>query len=100
LIAGTYAAVLGCLAWSPCFPGRAVLRSSVLTACGTISYGLYVYHPFLIDVVNAWKTPKTLASALVVVVASLIVSMLSYMLLERPFLRLKRYFPSTPKSPG
>jgi peptidoglycan/LPS O-acetylase OafA/YrhL len=75
-----------------------VLEFSPITYLGRISYGIYVYHPFMKEGARegvlriAPQTPEegwaVIACALA---ATLIVSSLSWALLERPLNRLKRH---------
>ena len=59
---------------------------------GKISYGIYMYHSFviygLLRIGNVFKTPLFI---LWVLLATLAVSALSYELVEKPILRLKKY---------
>jgi FkbM family methyltransferase len=77
------AAVLGALVISNAMSERPswILRSRALQYLGTISYGAYLWNYPL----SRWLEPK-LAIPVTVVVATL-----SYKLVERPFLRLKRH---------
>jgi peptidoglycan/LPS O-acetylase OafA/YrhL len=80
-IAGTLA-VAGCprqLAWAP------------LAFIGRISYGLYLWHGLVVW----WHMPWALS-----VGASLLIAVVSYHALERPFLRLKERFPRRAEAPG
>ncbi len=70
---------------------------------GRISYGVYVYHFFLLHNVNqaaagvAHSRQGTAYEAdrlLIAIAVTLLVSTLSFYLLERPFLRLKRFYPA------
>jgi peptidoglycan/LPS O-acetylase OafA/YrhL len=84
-------------------------RSRAMTVLGTYSYGLYVYHHFLSYYFTTHGTEFVLAdlvgshtlAVLLQAVAGMAVSMavawLSYELLEKRFLELKRYWPSTKK---
>lgn len=80
--------------------GRA-LTLAPLRAIGRYSYGLYVYHPFLIAWVGGWLVAGRLgiapASALwlrfaAIVALSFAAAWLSWHLYEKQFLKLKRYF--------
>ena len=75
----------------------AVLRWKPLRALGLISYGFYVYHDLLHDFYSYFAAryfpshPLT-ASACAALLGTLVLSTLSYLLLEKPMLRLKRRF--------
>ncbi|HUH97938.1 MAG TPA: acyltransferase [Anaerolineales bacterium] len=83
------------------------LNGSVLRYLGKISYGLYVYHLFaLAIVVSIFKKralPYPLSSAEVfwcALILTIVISSLSYHLLERPLLNLKtRFFPIASTAP-
>jgi peptidoglycan/LPS O-acetylase OafA/YrhL len=63
---------------------------------GRVSYGLYLWHHFVVGVVR--DQPWPLAAKVVVGLAiSFGVTTISYYLLERPFLKLKERFPLTGK---
>lgn len=75
-----------------------LLATRPLIFVGTISYGLYVYHPFCFVVIRvACPHGLGIASAIVAVALTFVVATLSFYLFETPFLRLKRFFarPST-----
>jgi peptidoglycan/LPS O-acetylase OafA/YrhL len=89
---------------------RRLLQSRVAQSIGLVSYGLFLWHPWLINqlttMLNAhvgadgWLrtsggdiVPFPLMLAAIVVV-SLTVAALSYIVVERPFLRLKRRRPT------
>jgi peptidoglycan/LPS O-acetylase OafA/YrhL len=77
-----------------------ILHSSPLRYLGKISYGLYVYHLFIIQTVTVmfrkFGLPYELGSPAVYVTAlilTVVVASLSFYLLEKPILNLKtRYF--------
>ena len=77
-------------------PGR-LLSSRPLVYLGTISYGLYVYHLFVPQVINALNLPfpqeRGPAKVLAVLVVSVVVASLSWHLYEEPINRQKRRFP-------
>jgi peptidoglycan/LPS O-acetylase OafA/YrhL len=78
--------------------GRRVLEYGPLMYLGRISYGVYVYHPFMKEGAR-WTLlradPSTPAEGWLVIllalVATLVVSSLSWALLEAPINRLKRH---------
>lgn len=104
-----YALFFGALTLASVLPAeRSVLgrafRSSTLRMFGKYSYGLYVYHGLISYHMVETRTEERLtallgshaaamlARAAIGVAASLLVSVASYELLEKPFLALKRFF--------
>jgi len=71
---------------------------------GVYSYGIYVYHGVLLDYVTGWFTVRRLSfhtghiwigvlpHYIMSIGAVTLVAVVSYHLLERPFLKLKRFF--------
>ena len=87
-------------------PVGQLLSSRPLTYCGRISYGIYVYHPFMpklckyIFAMLGTPYPENPATAFVVLtVATLLISSLSWYLLEKPINDLKRFFTYKPPAP-
>ena len=88
------------LTWSP---ATTLFENSILRWFGKYSYGLYVWHPIvnsllfyaglkeLLGIDNKYEHSAFLVLGFSLSVA---VALLSYHLLEMPFLRLKKYFPS------
>ncbi len=77
----------------------AVLRWPPLRYIGKISYGIYVYHPFMPEFVESafhkmgMTVPeRSLGNAAVSMLVTLVCASLSWRLLERPINELKRYF--------
>src|SRR5262249_15057743 len=73
------------------------VRSQVLTYLGKISYGLYVYHMMCISItdrilVNGHGLLHALLREIVALGLTIPISSLSYAILEKPFLTLKRRF--------
>ena len=84
-------------------PAGGWLASGPLRALGTYSYGIYVWHFPLQRMLLTWyatrpaePSPGALLDALLLVtvgvVGSLVLGWVSYRVIERPFLRLKRFF--------
>jgi len=76
---------------------QAALASRWLMYTGTISYGLYLLHKIPLDLTLLihWNRHPML-TLLLCLVASYVLAILSWSLLEQPFLRLKRRFESSP----
>jgi peptidoglycan/LPS O-acetylase OafA/YrhL len=77
----------------------AVLLWPPLLYIGKISYGIYVYHPFMPEFVESafhkmgMTVPeRSLGNAAVSMLVTLVCASLSWRLLERPINELKRYF--------
>jgi peptidoglycan/LPS O-acetylase OafA/YrhL len=70
---------------------KKLMRNRVLTLFGRYSYGLYVYHYIIWYVLVSYFSlaRKAMSTSLVVMVVSLPISILSYHLYEKMFLRLK-----------
>jgi peptidoglycan/LPS O-acetylase OafA/YrhL len=81
-----------------------IFKSGFMRFCGKYSYGLYVYH-FLygylllhyntVDAVTRWLGSEALAILVQAILASclaMVISLLSYHLYEKHFLKLKQYF--------
>ena len=102
------------LALSPASTVARLLRTPALRFFGKYSYGLYVLHQMVAAVLEYrfggllrssihQKPLLHLASMALVLAITLPLAMLSFHLLERPFLRLKRFFDARPhprSSPG
>ena len=72
---------------------RAALTNRWLVYTGTISYGLYLLHKIPFDIVQSFHWGRYPAFALLIgLAASYVIAILSWNLLEKPFLRLKRFF--------
>lgn len=90
--AGLVLAVLG----SPRGWLRRAMEIPALVGLGRISYGLYLWHYLIFQILLLAFHYQPLAILLVGSVLSLIASLLSYVLVERPFLRLKKRFSVIP----
>lgn len=101
-----FAALLALVVAAPASSPLAVACNlAPLRSLGRYSYGLYVYNSIfilcaegssLLPRLVSWSGSTTLGRLLFIVLAAsstLAVAWLSWHLLERPFLRLKRYFP-------
>lgn len=81
-----------------------VFSSPWLCGMGTISYGFYVFHPYLMQRLaglffrEGWSPwhgkmgPAMVADFLLIFALSLALSVASWRFLEQPFLRMKKYF--------
>jgi peptidoglycan/LPS O-acetylase OafA/YrhL len=72
------------------------LTSAPLVYLGSISYGIYVYHHFLLYPAARWNVAGRvgeLGYTLVIAAASILVAAASWHLFERPVNTLKRHFP-------
>jgi peptidoglycan/LPS O-acetylase OafA/YrhL len=64
---------------------------------GTISYGLYLLHKIPFDMAKTFHLDRhPLLAFPILLAACYAMAALSWTLLEKPFLRLKRYFESKP----
>jgi peptidoglycan/LPS O-acetylase OafA/YrhL len=74
---------------------RWALTNRFMVYTGTISYGLYLLHKIPFDMAKALHLDRYPVLVLpFVIIACYAVAALSWILLERPFLRLKRFFES------
>jgi peptidoglycan/LPS O-acetylase OafA/YrhL len=81
-----------------------IMTSRTLRFFGVYSYGIYVWHGVLLNVINEALSTRRLSFGsdhlwigviphyVLSIAAMTLVAMLSYHLLEQPFLKLKRYF--------
>jgi peptidoglycan/LPS O-acetylase OafA/YrhL len=76
---------------------RVALTNRFMVYTGTISYGLYLLHKIPFPMVHVFRLERYPFLALpIVIAAGYGLAALSWGLLERPFLRLKRFFEATP----
>jgi len=68
------------------------LSRGPLVYLGKISYGLYVYHIFMLELAARIWPGSYWRAAVFSFVGTIAVAAASYQLLERPFLRLKERF--------
>jgi peptidoglycan/LPS O-acetylase OafA/YrhL len=69
----------------------------VLLAIGLVSYSFFLYHVAVLIQVHRWDLP---GGTVVALVGSLAVAAVSYYLVERPALRLKRLVRMRPEMPS
>ena len=70
-----------------------VLTSGLLQYLGKISYGIYVWHRLIMKLNSYYFKPVGLVvDFLLVFLLTVLVATLSFYLIERPFLKLKKYF--------
>ena len=90
------------LGWGKVGRARRLLSSEPIQRLGTISYGIYLWHFFVYDVVWSLglRTQGSLGAyalwSVVGMAGSILMASLSWYLLEERALRLKRYFPLAP----
>jgi peptidoglycan/LPS O-acetylase OafA/YrhL len=72
-------------------PDRGPLTWKPLTWLGTVSYGVYLWHAALLELAPGGQYPWGWQRAAVIAV-SIVAAALSYYLLEKPLLRVKRRF--------
>jgi peptidoglycan/LPS O-acetylase OafA/YrhL len=75
-----------------------VLASGVMRGFGKYSYAAYIWHPLVRKLVERYELqalhtlPPALVNLPLMIAATLAVSVCSYVVVERPFLLLRRYF--------
>jgi peptidoglycan/LPS O-acetylase OafA/YrhL len=78
---------------------QALMTNRLLIYTGTISYGLYLLHKIPFGMVQALHLDRHPYLPLpIIFVTSFALAALSWSLLEKPFLNLKRFFESKPRS--
>jgi peptidoglycan/LPS O-acetylase OafA/YrhL len=101
-----YASAVGLIVVHAGHPALRALRAPRLVGIGTMSYGLYLYHPFAFAFVGAVEyrlgVHAHLATDLVKLAVTFAVAWLSWRFLERPLLALKDRVPYGPdaRRPG
>ncbi len=95
-----YFGLLGLVVCASGHPSLAILRHPRLVALGTISYGLYLYHPLTLVAVNRIGEELGIGPAWFVDVLELAacvsIAWMSWIFLERPINRLRSRFPFRP----
>ena len=90
-----YGAIVVSAAWGLPGPIGRVLASRPLVYLGTISYGLYAWHPFVL--IPSFGVGEKLGHPAIALAAGVVISVgiasLSWHVLERPFTTLKRFVP-------
>lgn len=70
-----------------------IYEDEVMQYLGTISYGIYVWHVLSVDVIeNYLATHWIILDFLLIIIFTIGISSVSYWLVEKPFLNLKRFF--------
>ena len=91
------------VAFGPATRTKAALESGPARWLGTVSYGLFLWHPFVLESVYVLTgrpkfTGDLLSTYLLTVAGGLVLAALSYYVVERPFLRLGHHRPRPPGS--
>lgn len=82
-----------CLIYEDKGMGTRFLKLPFMQYLGTISYGIYVWHALALNIVDQYFiTHRILLDLFLVVTVTVIISSISYWILEKPFLNLKRFF--------
>lgn len=69
------------------------LKLPLIQYLGTISYGIYVWHAIALNIVDQYFiTHRILLDFVLVILLTVIIASVSYWILEKPFLKLKRFF--------
>lgn len=83
-----FAILIGHLFVAESSPVSAIFRAQPLPAIGRISYGLYIFHWPIFSLIAAQKWPP-LRGYLIALAATLVTAITSFVVIERPALRLK-----------
>jgi peptidoglycan/LPS O-acetylase OafA/YrhL len=93
LMALAAVAVIAAAIASPKGPISRVLALPPLVGLGKISYGLYLWHwPIFLVLNSAYLRHSFLQTQIIRLTVTLVVTLLSYWLIEKPFLRLRHRF--------
>ena len=89
------------VAFGPQTRAKAALGSGAARWLGTVSYGLFLWHPFVLEMIFVVTdrpefTGAVLPTYLATVAGGLVLAALSYYFVERPFLRLGQRRPRPP----
>lgn len=68
-----------------------IMKINFIQYLGKISYGIYIWHILAIKIVLKFSTNIVLIDFLLVIILTIFLSTLSFYLLEKPFLKLKKY---------
>lgn len=80
---------------------QAILANRFLVYTGTISYGIYLLEKIPVDAAKSFHLDgHPLVVFSVTTLLTYVLAMVSWNALERPFLRLKRFFEWKPRQPG
>ena len=87
--------------------GMRVLDSRIAVALGTVSYGIFLWHYVWLTQLQTWgafdwmRSGRTVSVLVMTLALTLITAVASWILVEKPLLRLKdRFGPSTVRVPG
>jgi len=76
---------------------QSFFRNRFLTYTGIIAYGLYLLHKIPLDVVKElYPNRHPFLLIAITFVSSYVLAAISWLVLEKPFLRLKRFFDLKP----
>jgi peptidoglycan/LPS O-acetylase OafA/YrhL len=76
---------------------QVIFQNKFMVYTGIISYGLYLLHKIPIGIVELFRLDRyPLLAVLLILLTAYLLAALSWNLLEKPFLRLKRYFEPRP----
>ncbi|MFB9357933.1 acyltransferase family protein [Actinoplanes nipponensis] len=105
LLYATFAVLLVLpIAFGPDTRSKAVFSSGTAHWLGTVSYGLFLWHPFALEWIQVIGgipdfNGDTLDIFLLTVAGGLLLASISYYVVERPFQRLSHRWPRSPRPP-
>lgn len=95
-----FAFILICVLTGRDYPLNKLLRNKALVYLGKISFGLYIFHfPVIVQLAGLFNTKEVLMQffgLLLMFLVTLILSLISYYLVEKPFLSFKKKFQIVP----